>query len=259
MRRRAPICGLAAASAAFLALAATAAAAPLRASSARALLHVCHPALAQGDRYATFGGYMRSLRPGSDRMEMRFDLYRRPAGGVTWRRVSGPGLAVWNRADAGVAGYRFRQRVENLPAPHSYRALVSYRWKDGAGRVFARTWRNTPVCFQPDLRPDLRIGSITTERGPDRGSALYSVVVRNAGRTEARDFDVGLRVAGAPRPVETVATLGPGQRIVVRFTGPRCSSGDALLATADPDKRVSEARERNNSLLVICPALLLSR
>jgi hypothetical protein len=259
MRRRALICALAAASAALLALAAAAAAAPLRASSARALLHACHPALAQGDRYATFGGYMRSLRPGADRMQMRFDLYRRPAGGLTWRRVSGPGLGTWNRADYGVAGYRFRQRVENLPAPHSYRALVSFRWRNSAGRVFARTWRNSPICFQPDLRPDLRIGRITAEPGPDRGTAVYSVLVRNDGRTEGRDFDVGLRVAGVPRPVETVAALGAGQRILVRFTGPRCATGEPLSATADPDRRVSEVRERNNSLLALCPALPLSR
>ena len=259
MGRRALICALAAALAAVLAVAATAQAAPLRASSARAFLHACHPALAQGERYATFGGYMRSLRMGADRMEMRFDLYRRPAGGVRWRRVWGPGLGSWNRAHAGVAGYRFRQRVENLPAPYSYRAVVLFRWKDGAGRVFARTWRHTPLCFQPDLRPDLRIGGITVERGAEPGSAVYSVLVRNTGRTEARDFDVLLRIGGVARPVETVTALGAGQRILLRFAGPRCAPGESLVAAADPDKRVSEARERNNSLAVACPPLSLRR
>jgi hypothetical protein len=255
MRRLAVTCALLAAfAAAVLVGPATAGAVTVRLSSAKAYLHTCHPALGQGDRYAIFGGWMKSLIRGTDRMEMRFDLHRRAPGGLVWRRVAGPGLGVWHRADPGVAGYRFRQRVENLPAPYSYRALVSYRWKDATGRVFARTARSTPTCFQPDLRPDLRIGSLTAERGADRGSAVYSVVVRNDGRTAASDFDVVLVVNGEARPAETVASLGPGQRTVIRFSGPGCS-GEPLRAAVDPDNRVAEARERNNAATFACPAL----
>jgi CARDB protein len=257
MRRLAIICVLSAALAAALAAAVPAGAAPVPQSSAKGYLHVCQTSLSQGGRYAVFGGWMKSLSRGTDRMEMRFDLYRRAPGGLIWRRVAGPGLGVWNRADAGVAAYRFRQRVENLPAPYSYRALVSYRWKDAAGRVFARTARLTPTCFQPDLRPDLRIGRISAERGPDRGTAVYSVVVRNDGRSAASDFDVVLNVNGQARPAETLASLAPGQRTVVRFTAPRCTGGEAVVATVDPDNRVAESRERNNAGSAGCAAIPL--
>src|SRR5437899_2348649 len=124
---------------------------------ASAQLERCHPSLDAAQRYAVFSGVMRSLRAGQDRMEMRFDLFRRAASAFAFKRVAAPGLGVWNRADAGVGRFRFKQKVANLTAPAAYRAVVSFRWINAGGRVFARAQHVTPTCQQPDLRPNLRI------------------------------------------------------------------------------------------------------
>src|SRR5256885_8130343 len=171
----------------LLALSAAAqSASPPRAS---AQLDRCHPSLDAAQRYASFSGTMRSLRAGQDRMEMRFDLFRRARGSLVFKRVPAPGLGVWNRANPGVGRFRFRQKVENLSAPAAYRAVVSFRWIGADGRVFARAHHVTLACSQPDLRPDLRVVGIVH-------AGTYLVTVRNAGGSAARGFDVSFRVGG---------------------------------------------------------------
>jgi len=255
-------CALAAASLYPAAATATGAAATATGSPrARAKLVACHPALAASSRYAVFAGEMRSLHQGADTLEMRFDLYRRSPRSIWFRHVSAPGLGVWNQADPGVRVFRFRQRVENLSVPAYYRASVSFRWLDGSGHQLARTSRVTNVCHQPDLRPDLRIGSIL--RSPvsgDPASSYYRVVVRNDGATAARDFDVALSVNGpAVTDMRTVSLLGAGESKELTFIGPRCTPGSTASAAVDPDNRVSEARERNNTRTVSCLATAAGR
>ncbi len=213
----------------------------------------CHAALPSTERYAVFSGTMRSLRHGTDRMQMRFDLFQRNKGAATFKHVAAPGLGVWNPANRGVRRFRFRQKVANLLAPASHRAMVSFRWMAAAGRVLSKTTRLTPVCFQPDLRADLRIGRITGSRQPN-GSALYQVTVRNDGRTAAPGFAVSLDVNGAPvLPTQVLSALGSGAKQVVSFRGPRCTPGSSLVATADPGNRVDEADEADDALTLACP------
>src|SRR5712691_4808364 len=150
-------------------------ASPPRAS---AQLDRCHASLDAAQRYAVFSAAMRSLRAGQDRMEMRFDVFRRAQGSLVFKRVAAPGLGVWNRANPGVGRFRFRQKVENLSAPAAYRAVVSFRWIGADGRVFARAQHVTVACAQPDLRPNLRIGSIKRSAVDSR---QYLVTVRNDG------------------------------------------------------------------------------
>ena len=224
-----------------------------RAPTVKATLVACHFALPQAGRFAVFGGAMVSMRSGKDRLQMRFDVYRRLPGSLMFQRIQAPGLGTWNKADAGVAKYRFRQKVENLPAPASYRAVVSFRWLNAAGKVFARTKRTTVSCFQPDPRPDLRATRITGTRLVG-GNTRYDVVVRNVGRSQASDFDVALSVNGLAQPARAVSELAAGGRRVVQITGPRCDPGSQLSVDVDPDNRVAEADETNNSLAVDCPA-----
>jgi hypothetical protein len=132
---------IAAACAAFVALPAQAAQAPVAARLIR-----CHPHPDQAKRFAIFEGEMRG---GADvRLEIRFDLLKADPGGA-FSSVDAPGLAVWNRAEAGVVDYRYRKRVENLPAPANYRALVRYRWRRPGGRIVRHQRALTPVCEQP--------------------------------------------------------------------------------------------------------------
>jgi CARDB protein len=239
------------AGAALLALTAAAqSASPPRAS---AQLDRCHPSLDAAQRYAAFSGTMRSLRAGQDRMEMRFDLFRRSRRSIVFKRVAAPGLGVWNRANPGVGRFRFRQKVENLAAPAGYRAVVSFRWTGADGRVFARAQHVTLACQQPDLRPNLRIGSIKRSAVDPR---QYFVTVRNDGASAARNFDVSLTVGGVPVvPTQTVGLLRAGERTVppLEFTGPRCTQGSPMVATADVGGAVAESNEADNTLTVPCP------
>jgi CARDB protein len=231
-------------------LALPAAAQSATAPRASAQLDRCHPSLDAAQRYAAFSGAMRSLRGGQDRMDMRFDLYRRPRGGVVFKRVAAPGLGMWNRANPGVGRFRFRQKVENLSAPAGYRAVVSFRWIGADGRVFARAQHVTLVCAQPDLRPNLRIGDIKVD------SRQYFVAVRNAGRSAARSFAVSLSVGGTPVvPSQTVALLRAGETVTLDFAGPRCAPLSSIVGTADPGGAVAESNEADNTLSVPCPAL----
>jgi hypothetical protein len=132
---------------AFIVLACAFYAVPAQAADApvAARLITCHPHANQAKRFAIFEGEMQGER--AVRMEIRFDLLRADPGGE-FQRVAAPGLRVWSRAEAGVVRYRYRKRVENLPAPASYRALVLYRWRDAAGKVVRHTRALTPVCEQ---------------------------------------------------------------------------------------------------------------
>jgi hypothetical protein len=132
---------IAAACAAVSALPAEAARAPVSARLIR-----CHPHTDQAKRFAIFEGEMRGAR--DVRMEIRFDLQRADPGG-SFQLVAAPGLEAWNRAEAGVVDYRYRKRVENLPAPADYRALVRYRWRRPGGKIVGRKHALTPVCEQP--------------------------------------------------------------------------------------------------------------
>jgi CARDB protein len=221
---------------------------------ASAQLARCHASLDAAQRYAVFSGAMRSLRAGQDRMEMRFDLFRRAPGAVAFKRVAATGLGVWNRADPAVGRFRFKQKVENLGAPAAYRALVSFRWIGANGRAFARGQHLTPTCQQPDLRPNLRIGRITASRTADKGTFNYDVIVRNDGLSAARGFDVSLSVGGVPVvPAKTVGLLRAGQPVTLQFAGPRCTGTEAIAATADPGGAVAESNEADNELTVPCP------
>jgi len=246
---------LTAACAAGLAVAAPAALAPSalavspRPLDAQARMVACHPAAAQPGRYLLVEGAMRLL-PATSRMQIRFDLYRRLPSRVAFLRVAGPGLGYFYRAAPAVARYVYRKRVAGLYAPGYYRVAVSYRWLNAAGHIVASTSRLSPICFQPDLRPDLQIVGVTGAPGTESGTADYAVTVRNAGRSAAGPFDVTLSVGTA----QTVPGLLPGQVRTILMSAPRCDSGGPLIAEVDPDNRVGEAVESNNRRFLACPA-----
>ena len=77
--------------------------------------------------------------------------------------------------------------------------------------------------------------------------AVYTVIVRNGGRSPAGPFVV--RVAGA---LAEVAGLRAGQQLEVGVLAPACVPGSLVRAVADADRRVDEADERN-ALTSGCP------
>ncbi|MDQ4040502.1 MAG: hypothetical protein M3141_01975 [Actinomycetota bacterium] len=244
-----------AAGAAALALSAASdssvAGAPAR-EDARVRLLSCRAGIDPLARSLTVDSAMQSLRD-SDRMQMRFDLYGRRPGGRRFRRVAGPGLGTWNSATPGVARFRFRKPIQNLPAPASYFVRVIYRWKDESGDVFARTVRATRLCRLPDLRADLHVALVGMPRRLGANLFAYPVVVHNAGRGASGDFDAAVTIGEAPQPARSVAGLAPDERRAVELTGARCPSGTPASVQLDPDNRVDESDERNNVRSFTCP------
>jgi hypothetical protein len=234
-----------------------AAAAPAHALLPRGVTHVsleqCRSALAQSDRYAVFEGDMRAIR-GAARLQMRFTLQARTEDLRDWTRVAAPGFGVWTSAAPGVQRYVYTKRVENLVSPADYRTLVSFRWLDADGDVLARAVRRTAACHQSDLRPDLRPTAVTLRPGSSADRRTYLVAVRNAGRTAAGAFAVSLTVDGGSLPVKRTGGLPAGERMLFAFEGPRCSPGTQIVARVDADATVDERDERDNELLIACPA-----
>ena len=224
--------------------------APQRAD-ARARLTACKPSLDPATRSLTVDASMRSLQKG-DRMQLRFELFRKANGNRRFRKLAGPGLGTWNPATSGVDRYRFRKPIQNLPAASTYYVKVTYRWLDQHEVAYARTVRQTGVCFQPDLRPDLRVAGFSEIRRVGPGEFAYKVVLQNAGRTASRDFGAVLTVGGLPRPAVNVAGLAAGERRAVELAGPRCDSGARARVELDPDNRVNESKETNNSRSTTC-------
>jgi CARDB len=214
-----------------------------------ATLAACESGPAADERFAVFTGSMPAMR-GTRRMAMRFDLLVRSARERAWRPVRARGFGRWQRSDPGRAGFVYTKRVERLAQAASYRAIVRFRWYGAAG-VQRTTVRRTPSCRQPDQRPDLQIDSFAVAPGPDEGSRRYVVGVRNAGRTAAEPFDVG--IAGLDGDLlRAVPGLPAGERATVELVGPRCASGDVVAVRLDPRGVVEEADERDNAFRWVC-------
>jgi hypothetical protein len=218
----------------------------------RARLLACQQAPAQGDRFMTVQGAMRT-RPGAARMGIRFDLLQRRFG-LRSQALQAPGLGVWNVSDIARTPYRYTKRIENLSGPASYRVVVRFRWYNAKGAVIARARRFTRACRQPDYRPQLRLRNPGADTAGQPGSLQYAVGVLNSGRTVAANFDVALTVDGVRRGIQSLEQLLPGTRQRVTFTAPRCQPGDLVTFTVDPDGRVDETDETDDQVSFPCPA-----
>lgn len=202
-------------------------------------------------RSAAFTASMPALTR-TRRMQMRFDLQQRTAGGgyVTLRL---PRWGVWQRSRPGVPGFVYTKRVSALQAPAQYRAVVRFRWLDARGRLQRRARRVTAICRQPDLRPDLHAGDLAAEPGAAPGTASYRFTVANRGRGDAGPFNVVLTANRTPQPEQRLGGLAAGASEVVTLIGPRCAPGSIVRVTVDSASEVVESRERDNPVDVPCP------
>src|SRR3954447_1333198 len=163
---------------ATLLLAALAAPAQAQTVPTRAVLDSCHAGDAPLERFAVFSAQMGAV-PGTNRMQMRFDLLQRLPGD-DYRRVKAPGLGVWRSSAPGVDIFRYRKQVANLAAPGAYRAVVRFRWIGADGDAIEHVTLRTRTCKQRDLRPDLELGRVTALPA-GQGRARYAVLVVNDG------------------------------------------------------------------------------
>ena len=213
-----------------------------------ATLQTCLTTPLPAQRLAAFVGSMPA-RANAARMQMRFELERKQTGQRHWRRLKAEGFGVWERADANVAGFVFTKRVTGLPVPAAYRALVHFRWLAADGTTTKRTHARTRACRQPDLRPNLVPGSLTAAFDLTQpGLAVYTLVVRNTGRSAASPFSV--RVGSGTAEVDELAA---GQERAVPVVAPACLPLLEIVVRVDADRRVEESQERGNGARRACP------
>jgi hypothetical protein len=229
----------------------TAAAFPA-AASARSLqsVHVasCQTAADPVQRSAGYTGTMRAV-PGAARMAMRFQLTQRAPGGQSVP-VKGPGLSVWRTSHSGVSRFVYTQNFKGLTVGEAYRAAVSFRWYDSAGRTVHRAHRTSGSCAQDGALPNLAVTRVEPAPGAS-GTASYNVTVVNAGSGVARAFSVALIEDGALADSAVVESLERGESATVSLSGPSCHR---LRVVVDREHRVPETVEEDNQLSARCGA-----
>jgi hypothetical protein len=196
-------------------------------------------------REAVFEGRVLSLRKAS-KMQLRFTLQALTPDDTRWRKIDAEGFGTWITAPAGLAKYTYDKTVQDLLAPASYRAVVNFRWRDRRGKTVRSERAISPVCKQPDARPDLVVRSVRFEAGD------YVAVIFNRGREAADAFAVDFLADGAPLGTVEVAGLAPQTPVTVMLPGPPCAAGTPVEAVADPRSQIDEADEENDSLGILC-------
>ncbi len=213
----------------------------------------CTPALDGAARGATFEARMKAVKA-TERMQVRFTLQVRDDGETSWRRVAATGFDTWLSSQAGVRRYSYTRTIQNLAAPAVYRTTVRFRWLDADGATLRSRRDTSGWCRQPDLRPDLEVTAVDVLPAPRADRRRYTVTVRNAGRTAAAAFDLGLRVGAEELGPLPVFGLAAGASRSVTVTGPPCTPDAAPLATADAGAAIDERDEDDNVLAAACSA-----
>lgn len=225
------------------------AAPPLRAETP-----TCRTGVTPAERFAVFSGSMPARR-GARRMAMRFDLHIREPGDQAYRRLSAPSFGRWERSRPGRSGFIYSKRVDGLKAPAAYRAAVRFRWLDARGRTVATATRTTPVCQQPDPRPNLRLLALRATPGIAPGTTTYLLTVVNSGRGPAGAFEVS---AGpdddGPQATVTVGGMASREARVIEVVARTCAAGSRVRIRLDVGAAVAEAREDDNDVRRGCPA-----
>lgn len=209
----------------------------------------CHQSANPASRYAIFRGRMRTA-DAKERMQMRFAVFEKSDN--SWADVTPPEVKLWNQGRPEAQVFIFRQRIDRLGAPSSYRAKVEFRWlRDN--RVTATATRTSGVCRTREYKPDLVAERLDLDPERDQGSARYVLTVRNAGKVAATNFLATITANGAPVGSTTVARLDPGKSTKLTATAPLCAAG-SVVGEVDADNRVAESDETNNRREAACPA-----
>ncbi len=218
---------------------------------------VCQRATDPAGRAVAVTAVMRPVT-GTARMALRFELDRRASRRGPFAAVSGRDLGRWIApTEAGLGQrpgdvWRLVKQVVNLPAG-LYRFRVAFRWSAADGHVIGRTERLSDTCFQPELRPDLRVDDVQIALSGSAGQDQYVAVIRNAGRSAAGPFDVALSIGNTVQ-TKAVSQLPARSKLRVTFQAAACTTGDPVTVTADPDLRIDDFNRANNAKTVTCPA-----
>ena len=219
---------------------------------------ICVTALDPPSRAMSVTAVMRPLT-GTSKLQIKFQLYSRSSSTHPCTRVKGGDLNRWVAPSDPTLGRRSAdvwtviKQVVDLKAPATYRMRAIFRWLGPHDRVLGTMVRASASCYQPELRPDLQVKTISVEAVPgDTNANAYIAVIRNRGATAAGPFQVQF-IDGSVVKSHSVTGLPAHSTIHQRFLGPLCTSGPASV-TADPVDAVDDYDHANNSLSVTCSA-----
>ena len=219
---------------------------------------VCQKALDPPTRAVSIQAVMRPVT-GTAKMQMRFDLMRKTKAGSAFKIVRGHFLGSWLTPDNPTLGQRpgdvwiVNHPVVGLPAPATYRFRVSFRWMGSSGQQLSSAVQTSSTCYQPELRADLLVRSLTVTPLAS-GKSTYVAEIANRGLTAAGPVEVDLAGAGTATQAQTLSSVGPKSSVRERFVAPACTPGANLAVTVDPSHTIDEYNFANNVLTMACPA-----
>jgi hypothetical protein len=220
---------------------------------------VCQTALDPPARAVSVQAVMRPL-PGTQNLSVRFQLLITRKSHTPVAVVRAGDLGTWISPQDPMLGqqpgdiWRLSKPVANLLAPAAYRFRVTFRWTGANGRVLGTAIRLSPICVQPERRPDLLVKSVTVRPIPGHPSQdNYIALIRNAGATAAGPFGVLFAPGEGFAPTtRTVARLAADGTVRETFAGPLCTFRNAPTITVDPTDQVDDFNRSNNSLTAAC-------
>jgi hypothetical protein len=219
---------------------------------------VCQKAFDPPTRAVSIQAVMRPVA-GTTKMQIRFDLMRKTKPGAAFKIVRGHFLGSWLIPEDPTLGQRpgdvwiVNHPVVGLPAPATYRFRVSFRWLGSSGRQLSSAVQTSSTCYEPELRADLLVRSLTvTPLGS--GKSAYVATIANRGLTAAGPVEVDLAGVSTADQAQTLTSVGPKSSTHERFVAPACTPGANLAVTVDPSHTIDEYDFANNVLTMACPA-----
>lgn len=219
---------------------------------------VCQKALDPPARGVSIQAVMRPLR-GTAKMQIRFDLLRQFRPGGRFKPVRGHGLGSWTTPANPTLGQRaadiwiVNHPVVNLAAPATYRYRVGFRWLGSSGQRLGSAVLSSPNCYQPELRANLLVRSLSVSPLAS-GQVAYTAVIANRGLTGAGPAEVDFTPGRGATQSVTIPAVGARSTTRHRFLAPACMPGSMLTVTVDPSHAVDEYNFADNTLTVACPA-----
>jgi CARDB len=227
---------------------------------------VCQKALDPPARALSAQAVMRPLT-GTSKMQVKFDLMRQLKPRSRFAAVHGRGLGSWISPSDPTLGQRaadvwiVNHPVVNLVAPATYKFRVTFRWIGAQGQTLDTATQVSPTCYQPELRADLLVRSLSVtaiSTGPNAGQWAYAAVIANRGLTAAGPVAVEFADGAAAPEAATVAWVGAKSTARQRFVAAPCTPGTTLTVTVDPEQTNDEYDYANNTLTMVCSAALSS-
>jgi hypothetical protein len=240
----------------------TAAAQSVPATNDQLRSFVCQTALDPPARALSVQAVMRPVT-GTSRMQIKFELLRQTGPHMRFVVVHGRGLDSWISPTNPTLGQRpgdvwlLNHPVVDLAAPATYKFRVTFKWIGAQGQTLATATQPSPACYQPELRADLLVRSLSVSAinsGTASGQWAYTAVIGNRGLTGAGPVQVEFLDGVRSPALATVAWVGPKSSAPQRFVAPPCTAGSTLTVTVDPMQTIDEYDYANNTLTMACPA-----